>query len=49
MGKEFEEIDTCLCKSESLRCTPETNITLLINYIPVSNTNLKNTHSFNIY
>ena len=35
--------------TESLRCTPETNVTLLINYIPVSDTNLKTIHSFNIY
>ena len=32
--------DTCTCISEPLCCTPETNITLLINYIPMKN--LKN-------
>ena len=27
--------DKCLCITELLRCIPETNTTLLINYIPI--------------
>ena len=34
MGKEFE-MDTRLCKTELLCCTPETNTTVLINYTPI--------------
>ena len=29
-------IDTCICITESLCCTPEINTTLLINYTPIS-------------
>ena len=32
MGKTFEKKNTCICITESLCCTPETNTTLLINY-----------------
>ena len=36
MLKEFEKrIDPYVCITASLCCTPESNITLLINYIPV--------------
>ena len=36
MGKELgKRIDTCICMTESLCYTPETNTTLLINYTPV--------------
>ena len=31
----WKRIDTCICITESLCCTPETNITLLINYTPI--------------
>ena len=35
-GKRIgERIDTCICITESLCCTPETNTTLLINYTPI--------------
>ena len=27
--------DICICITESLCCTPETNITLFINYTPI--------------
>ena len=30
----WKRIDTCICITESLSCTPETNTTLLINYTP---------------
>ena len=34
MGKELEKrTDICICITESLCCTPETNTTLLINYV----------------
>ena len=39
MGKKFEtkqnKTDACVCISESLCCIPETNTTLLINYITI--------------
>ena len=38
MGKR---IDTCICITESLCCTPETNTTLLIDYTSIENKNLK--------
>ena len=43
MGKEFEkeQIDTCICITESLNYTPETNKTLLTDYAPIKNKNLK--------
>ena len=28
-------MDTCICMAESLHCSPETIITLLIGYVPV--------------
>ena len=34
-----KRIDTCICITESLCCTPETNTTLLINYAPIWNEN----------
>ena len=35
-GKRFfKKIDTCLCITESLCCTPETNTTSLINCAPI--------------
>ena len=41
MGKEFEKkkkkTDACVCISKSLCCLPETNTTLLINYIIIEN------------
>ena len=33
--KIWKRIDTCVCVTESLCCTPETNTTLLINYTPI--------------
>ena len=36
MGKESKKrVDGCICITESLCCTPETNTTLLINYAPI--------------
>ena len=35
MGKEFQNEYTCICITESLCYTPETNMTLLINYAPI--------------
>jgi len=29
--------DTCICMGESLRCSPETTIMLLISYTPIQN------------
>ena len=38
MGGGFgERMDTCLCMVESLCCSPETIITLLIDYMPRQN------------
>ena len=38
MGKEFEKkVGTCICITESLCCTLETNTTLFINFTPVQN------------
>ena len=31
----WRRIDTCICITESLCCTPEINTTLLINYTPI--------------
>ena len=31
----WKRLDTCICITESLCCTPETNTTLLINYTPI--------------
>ena len=43
MGKEFEKrIHTCICITELLCCTPETNTTLLINYTRILNEKFKN-------
>ena len=33
----WKGIDPCICITESLCCTPETNTTLLINYVPIWN------------
>ena len=30
-----KRLDACICITDSLCCTPETNTTLSINYIPV--------------
>ena len=35
--------DTCICMTESLSCSPETTVALLIGYTPVQNENLKRT------
>ena len=35
------EMDTCICMAESLRCSPETITTLLIDYTPIQNKKLK--------
>ena len=43
MGREFEKIDTCICITESLCCTPDAITTLLINCIPIWNKMLKKT------
>ena len=38
MGGEFGgRMDTCICMAKSLRCSPETLITLLISYTPMQN------------
>ena len=37
----WERMDTCICTAESLSCSPETVITLLISYIPIQNEKLK--------
>ena len=31
----WKRIDTCICITELLCCTPETNTILLINYTPI--------------
>ena len=35
MGKESEKVYTCVCITESLRCTPETNTTFQIHYASI--------------
>jgi len=35
------KMDTCVCVAESLCCTPETGITLLISYTPIQNKKFK--------
>ena len=35
-------IDTCICMAESLHCSSETIITLLIGYTPIKNKKFKN-------
>ena len=37
----WERMDTCICTAESLSCSPETVITVLIGYIPIQNKKLK--------
>ena len=32
-------MDTCICVAESLPCSPETSITLLIGFTPIQNKN----------
>ena len=39
----MKRINTGVCITESLCCTPETNTTLLINYTPIENKNLQKT------
>ena len=34
-------MDTCICMTESLCCSPETTTTLLIGYTPIQNKSLK--------
>ena len=34
-------MDTCICKSESLHCSPEITTALLIDYTPIQNKKLK--------
>ena len=34
-------MDTCLCMAESLPCSPETIMTLLIGYTPIQNKKFK--------
>ena len=42
MGREMGgELGTCICRAESLHCSPETITTLLISYIPMQNKKLK--------
>ena len=42
IGWEFERrMDICICMVESLRCSPETIMTLLIGYTPKQNKKLK--------
>ena len=42
IGKRiWKRIHICICITESLCCTPETNTTLLINYTPIENKKLK--------
>ena len=44
----WRRIDTCICITKSLCCTPETNTTLLINYTPNKiNKILKNKNKIN--
>ena len=33
----WERMDTCMCRAESLHCSPETITTLLIGYTPIQN------------
>ena len=40
----FKRIDLCICITESLCCTPETNTIWLINYTPIKK-KLKNNYS----
>ena len=35
-------MDKCICMAESLHCSSETIITLLIGYIPIKNKKFKN-------
>ena len=35
LGKFWKRIDTCICITELLCCTSETNTTWLVNYIPI--------------
>lgn len=37
----LEEMDTCVCKSESLHCSPEITAALLINYTQIQNKKFK--------
>ena len=38
MGRRFwGRMDTCICMTESLHCSPETVTTLLIGYTPIYN------------
>ena len=49
MGEEFEKkIDICVCITESLCCTFETNTTLLTNYTPKYNKQLKSVMPQNV-
>ena len=42
MGVGFGgRVDTCICMTESLHCSPETATTLLISYTPIQNKKLK--------
>ena len=37
----WRRMDTCICMTESLCCSPETTTTLLIGYTPIQNKSLK--------
>ena len=48
MGEMFgEEWIHILCMAESLRCSPETIVTLLIGYTPIQNIKLKKKRNTN--
>ena len=40
MGKEFEQIDTCVYITDSLCCSPETSTMLLIKYTSIPKKNI---------
>ena len=41
-GREvLGRMDVCICMTESLRCSPETTTTLLIDYISIQNKKFK--------
>ena len=36
-GVVWERMDTCMCMTESLCCSPETSTILLVGYTPIQN------------
>ena len=41
-------MDTCICMAESLCCSPEAIITLLLGYTPIQNKSFKNLKEFSM-